>query len=64
MALGLHTTIWLGLAMAAVGTCTGRRVVDLAERMGEALDQDAVFLLAFPSDSLLVLLPAPKGGQT
>ncbi len=36
------------------------RIATLAERMGEALDQDAVFVLAFPSDSLLIELPAPS----
>lgn len=35
------------------------RIAAFAERMGEALEQDAVFLLAFPSDSLLIELPTP-----
>lgn len=35
------------------------RLASFAERMGDALDQDAVFLLAFPSDSLLIELPKP-----
>lgn len=35
------------------------RIAAFAERMGEALDQDAVFLLAFSSDSLLIELPTP-----
>jgi hypothetical protein len=35
------------------------RIAAQAERMGEALDQDAVFVLAFPSDSFLIELPTP-----
>ncbi len=40
------------------------RIAAFAERMGEALDQDAVFLLAFPSDSLLIELPTPPPQET
>lgn len=50
-----------------LSACQGRgdflphreRIAAFAERMGEALDQDAVFLLAFSSDSLLIELPTP-----
>ena len=37
------------------------KIAVFAERMGEALDQDAVFLLAFSSDSLLIELPETPG---
>ena len=57
-----------------LSSCPGRedflphreRIASLAERMGEALDQDAVFVLAFPSDSLLIELPTPSSrkGET
>jgi hypothetical protein len=40
------------------------RIAAFAERMGFALDQDAVFVLAFPSDSLLIELPAPEPKET
>jgi hypothetical protein len=36
------------------------RLAAFSERMGKALEQDAVFLLAFPSDSLLIELPTPS----
>lgn len=35
------------------------RLAAFIERMGQALDQDGVFLLAFASDSLLIELPTP-----
>jgi hypothetical protein len=40
------------------------RVAAFVERMGEALERDAVFVLAFPSDSLLIELPMPPSQET